>query len=391
MFENLGIESLADLPVMLPTTSSDWEKGVPYLTHGVRVSIEYLAGDVRRKTRRDGSVVENLFLSAYGEIIGITDRTGERPDVYLAEPFTPDAKVYIIDQVDDRDRVFDEHKIFFGFMSKEQVLATYEAVFTDAKGLLRIGTLVEMTPEQFDEWRSENNSFMIPASFSKIAGIEIYPGATPIKMPLAPPCEQTKPKTFVKDGAVQVVLKKAAEGITVVSKPKGETAMSYQVYVYGHILEHLFLDSSFQLIRLLEDASEDDEFIIHISTPGGDVITGGTLVSAMRSTLANVTTIAEGPVCSCGVTLWSEGKTRIIEPGAVFMQHMTNGGMSGSTGTLAEKLTFTRDYVLSYMSRLVHIGLFTQEEINDMVEREAEIFIDGDEAIRRVGGAVTHD
>lgn len=390
MFEFLGIESLSDIPTALPSSSQEWTKETPYLVNGVIVSIEYLTGDVRRKPRADGAVISNMFHSAYGEILNTTDRTGERLDVYLAEPYHADAEIYIIDQVDPQSRVFDEHKLLFGFASQEAALAAYTAIFADQSGLIRIGAFTTFNEEQFTEWMSNSDNLLVPASFSSIAGLVIAPGMSPIKMPMAPETVQSKPRSMVRDGAVVIALPKGKPGVTVHAKARGEKGMTYHVYIYGPIFEEHFIEHAFHLERLLEDATEDDQFIFHISTPGGDVITGGVVTSAMRATAADVITIAEGPVCSCGVTIWAEGKTRQIDRGAFFMQHMTNGGMSGSTGTLAEKITFVKDYVLSYMSRLVHLGLFTQEEVTNMVDREAEIFISSEEAIHRVGGALTH-
>ena len=391
MFEFLGLEALSDAPLSLPTSSAEWVINTPYLVYNRQVNIEYLAGDVRRKVRADGSVIENLFVCAYGEILNTTDRTGERLDVYLAEPFFPDAPIIIIDQVDPSTRIFDEHKLMFGFASKEAALAAYEAVFSDGSGLSRIGAMSLFDHAQFDEWMENPDHLLVPASMTVIPGVTIFQGPTPIKLPTAPPSAHTKPVTMVKDGAVLIGLPRVRDGLVIHTKTKGEAGMSYQIYIYGPVDEDTFVEPMFQLTRLLDDASADDEFVFHISTPGGDVICGGVLTAAMRSTAASVTTIAEGPVCSCGVTIWSEGKTRVISPGSYFMQHFTSGGMGGNTGTLSEKIEFTKNYVLDYMGRLVVIGLFTQEEITDMVSREAQIFISGEEAIRRVGGATTND
>ena len=67
------------------------------------------------------------------------------------------------------------------------------------------------------------------------------------------------------------------------------------------------------------------------------------------------------------------------------MQHMSSQMMSGKTTAIAAKTKFCMNYIANQLKRLVEIGLFTEQEIQDMIYKSADIFISGREAASRTG------
>lgn len=385
----IGVEAFDDLPIPLPSDTALWQKETPYLFHGRSLIIEYLPGDERTKVAADGTPYTNLMVSAYGYIQGTTDREGDRLDMFLAPVFRPDAPIFIMDQINPKTKTFDEHKVFFGYGTQEEVVGLYNTVFNDGSGMQRVGAITEVTPEAFTAWINNAAMLLAPASRQEVPGFLPKAYNTFNMPPLAVP-PSIKPKTVVENGATTVVMPPLTDEPSIFSRSNGGKGLKHDVFLYGEVRLTTWYPVMTKLIRLMADATEADAFRLHISSPGGDVMTAGPIVAAMRSCRGTVTTIAEGPVASAGTLIWGEGAERIICQGAYFMEHMTSQVVGGNTESLSARLQFTSKYAQDQLSRLVHIGLFTQEEVTDMLYREADIFLTADEAIARVG-AIAHD
>lgn len=92
---------------------------------------------------------------------------GDHVDVYLG-PHIKSPKVFIIDQIKDDTKAFDEHKCFIGFPSKSAVIATYHKAFSDGKGPDRFGHITEMSIDQFKQWL-ESGDTKKPLRYEKAA------------------------------------------------------------------------------------------------------------------------------------------------------------------------------------------------------------------------------
>jgi hypothetical protein len=60
--------------------------------------------------------------------------------------------VFVIDQVDEQTKRFDEHKVMLGFEDPATAMAVYEKAFSDGKGHTRLGGMTKMTVHQFKRW-----------------------------------------------------------------------------------------------------------------------------------------------------------------------------------------------------------------------------------------------
>lgn len=84
----------------------------------------------------------------YGYIKGTEGVDGDHIDVYLSDNPTS-GNVYVVDQVDQKTGKFDEHKVMYGFPSKEAAVEAYKGQYE--KGW-KVGTVTEVSREDFKKW-----------------------------------------------------------------------------------------------------------------------------------------------------------------------------------------------------------------------------------------------
>lgn len=117
---------------------------------GITVAIETAKGELRQN-KRGGEPWSVIMPATYGDIEGTVGADGDPVDVYVGD--SPNSeRVWIVDQIDPKTKDFDEHKTFVGFSTPEQVLAAYDASFSDGSGPTRRGRVTEMKRSEFDTW-----------------------------------------------------------------------------------------------------------------------------------------------------------------------------------------------------------------------------------------------
>lgn len=360
-----------------------FEKNVVYNFRGIEILLEYLKGDTRTKTMSNGSVISNVMPAAYGYILNTNDIHGEEIDVYLADLPDMNAQVYVLDQVNPGDKTFDEHKVFLGFGSIDEVTHTYEQVFSDGSGPARIGDIVSFDFETFQMWLGYPGATLLPASKCPKDVCEdiTVTEFNPIKLPPNP--NKPEPKKIDEVGGVIIKINTDDCLKKIITKSNDNGGFDYTVYLYS-ALTFDWSDTVDALVRTLDQASDKDSAHIHLISPGGSVVLMGRIISAIGSTAACVYTYAEGEIASAATTIWAAGHVRFICEGATFMQHMSSQGAVGKSSYIRNKVEFCVAYVNDKFKRLIDIGLFTEAEVENMSNGE-DIFISGDEAIVRVG------
>jgi len=118
---------------------------------GLPISIENPKGSMRSGVGKDGKVWSVKMPDHYGYIKRTEGADGDHVDVYVG----PDAnsnKVFIIDQVHDDSKEFDEHKAMLGYRNQDDAVEAYRKAFSDGKGHLRIGEVTPMNIDAFKSW-----------------------------------------------------------------------------------------------------------------------------------------------------------------------------------------------------------------------------------------------
>lgn len=146
--------------------SGNYKMGHAHLD-GYQITIENPAGSVRRGTDPDGKAWETKMHYTYGYIRGTRGKDGDHIDIFLSEN-PAKGNVYVVDQVDPKTGKFDEHKVMYGFGSKEEAREAYLSNYEDGwKGL---GDITGVSKEAFRKWVDSSTRKTKP--FKEYAGVE---------------------------------------------------------------------------------------------------------------------------------------------------------------------------------------------------------------------------
>lgn len=119
--------------------------------HGLGITIENDKGSIRRGVGPNGKAWSVRMPAIYGYFKRTEGADGDHVDVYVG-PSPHSRKVWVIDQKDANTGNFDEHKVMMGYTSLSSALDDYRAAFSDGRGDERIGSVTEMSIEQFKSW-----------------------------------------------------------------------------------------------------------------------------------------------------------------------------------------------------------------------------------------------
>lgn len=166
-----------------------------------------------------------------------------------------------------------------------------------------------------------------------------------------------------------------------------ERGSSHRVFCnIGEVIDSTTL--YIQLIKWLNDATEEDSIVINIYSPGGMVDIGINIIHAMANTKAKTTTIAFGVAASIAAVIWACGQDRRIADTGVVMFHMPSAGIAGKTSDVAEECTHIQKYFTDLLTHITR-GLLTPEEIDTLVTRRADLYLTSatlDDRLRTLAG-----
>ena len=115
---------------------------------GYDITIENPKDSTRSGKDASGKAWSVPMYYDYGYIKGTEGVDGDHIDVYLSDNPTS-GNVYVVDQVDQKTGKFDEHKVMYGFPSKEAAVEAYKIQYD--KGW-KVGTVTEVSREDFKNW-----------------------------------------------------------------------------------------------------------------------------------------------------------------------------------------------------------------------------------------------
>lgn len=116
--------------------------------HGLDVVVETARG-----AQRTGYGWAVSMPSDYGYLLGTSSAEGprEQMDAFVGEH--PESElVFVVDQVDPDTKLFDEHKVFLGFQSRDDALDCYREAFSDGRGAERIGSVRSLDVAALKSW-----------------------------------------------------------------------------------------------------------------------------------------------------------------------------------------------------------------------------------------------
>jgi len=140
--------------------------------HGLEISIENPKGTRRRPEWKP-------LACHYGYINRTEGRDGDHVDVFIG-PNPSSELVFVVDQVTESGKRFDEHKVMLGFTSKAKAKAGYLANYQAG---WKCGPITAMTIEQFKTWLRDGDTTkrvaMQVSKYDKSGGLPSIPGTQP--------------------------------------------------------------------------------------------------------------------------------------------------------------------------------------------------------------------
>lgn len=118
---------------------------------GLNITIENAKNSIRRGVGPDGKAWAAQLPCPYGYLKNTNGADNDHLDVYIG-PHTKSDKVFVINQINEKTKEFDETKSLLGFGSLHQALTCYKKAFSDGKGAERIGSIVSTDIKHFKEW-----------------------------------------------------------------------------------------------------------------------------------------------------------------------------------------------------------------------------------------------
>jgi hypothetical protein len=134
-------------PSDLQKEAGNYKKGKISL-QGLNILIENPRGSDRSGKDRDGTAWSHTMSDHYGYIRGSMGADGDALDVYVG-PKPDSDKVFVVDQIDQGNGKFDEHKIMLGFANKHAAVKAYEANFNEG---WKVGQVTELSIRAFKDW-----------------------------------------------------------------------------------------------------------------------------------------------------------------------------------------------------------------------------------------------
>ena len=137
---------------------------------GMDISIENPANSVRSGTSGDGKKWSNKLNHHYGYIRRTLGNDGDHIDVFINPGSKETKSVYIVNQVNPKNRKFDEHKCMLGFDTEAKAKAAYLSNYD--KGWKGVGSITVMTIDEFKKWVYKKNKSAPVKEMAKKAFLE---------------------------------------------------------------------------------------------------------------------------------------------------------------------------------------------------------------------------
>ena len=167
---------------------------------GLDISVENPRGSERSGTRPDGTEWRHTMSDHYGYIRRTEGADGEQVDVYLG-PDENSQRVFVVDQVNQQDGTFDEHKVMLGYSDRAAAVAAYRSNFD--KGW-KVGPVTEMSLDEFKGWLAGGD---LRAPLGEVRAAEAAPAAEDLPDILAMP-----KRRYIANQAKREGLKKGSPG-----------------------------------------------------------------------------------------------------------------------------------------------------------------------------------
>lgn len=172
-----------------------------YKFHGFDVSIENAKGMERKGKDDTGREWSNVMQADYGYLRGTKGNDWEPKkrnldalDVFVNPGASEDTPIFVVNQINPNTGEFDEHKVMFGYNTKEEAKAAYLANYE--KGWRGLGSIVQAPDrESFRKWATSGvlRNPVKPEDFEAVTDV-----TPPPKTPEPPPAPPSLDKDEIR-------------------------------------------------------------------------------------------------------------------------------------------------------------------------------------------------
>lgn len=142
------------------------------------------------------------------------------------------------------------------------------------------------------------------------------------------------------------------------------------------------------VLHTINSLTPDDELIVNICSPGGDVVSGVQIAVAISNCKAKVVrTHALGIMAgSIAAIIWTAGRIRTCSKSTSIMYHGASMMAGGKAADIAESASQNNEYIFKLIQMAVNQGLVTQDEYNSIVCDRKNVYIPGHVMQERLKG-----
>lgn len=119
----------------------------------------------------------------------------------------------------------------------------------------------------------------------------------------------------------------------------------------------------------MRNAGPNDEVVIYINSPGGQVDTAIQFLRVMQDTQATITCSVEGSCMSAATFILLAADSYEITPHSMFMFHNYSSGVFGKGGEMYDQLQFERQWSKGLLAD-VYKGFLTEDEMTQILDNK---------------------
>lgn len=150
------------------------------------------------------------------------------------------------------------------------------------------------------------------------------------------------------------------------------------VYVLGVIDE---MNSPSITRQILEMGKDPQPITVVINSPGGSVIDGAEIISAMEAAKGPVNTLCVQLCASMAAIIHSYGTHRLMINHSLVMYHPASGGLQGEVDKMSSRLGTLKRYIDKLDANVARRSHISLEEFRQLYE--VELWLDAEDAVQR--------
>jgi len=150
------------------------------------------------------------------------------------------------------------------------------------------------------------------------------------------------------------------------------------IYIYGEISQPSDYIEELETIR---NARSTDDIIMYFNTPGGDMETAISFISAMEYSQANITGVIDGLCASAGSLIFLAAHSFEVSRGSSMLIHAYSSWVSGKRGEVLSQVAFHNN-LYNKLFEDIYLGFLTGDEIIE-VNKSHDLWLNAQEIADR--------